>query len=259
MSLTRHEIPGDEGNPQEEEEEEEDEGMLLNLAVSSDSEAGQPSIGVPVSASTPVRADVVPENQETSSGVTTISTSVDSSSSGLPTSSSSSGGQPSLFAGQTSSSGLPTLSSTGQPLSFGGLMSSSGLPTPFPSGKLPSFGGLTPSLGLQTSSSSGLTSSDILSSSLGGSPHNQPPPLPHVGHPQDDTNAQRAPSKPCKCNCPEIAERLKHLEETVNQLVQRQTSTPKTPRGIPSAVTTSAQKYEHMKKLAKPDHLFREF
>lgn len=54
---------------------------------------------------------------------------------------------------------------------------------------------------------------------------------------------------------------MKSLEDTVAQLLQRQQSagTPKTTRGVPATLTTSAQKYEHVGKLGKSGHLFGEF
>lgn len=75
------------------------------------------------------------------------------------------------------------------------------------------------------------------------------------------TSSSAGPDQSCACSCQKLVARVKSLEDTVAQLLQRQQSagTPKTTRGVPATLTTSAQKYEHVGKLGKSGHLFGEF
>lgn len=67
--------------------------------------------------------------------------------------------------------------------------------------------------------------------------------------------------KSCHCSCQRLVERVKALEETVGQLLQRQegASTPKTPRGVPATLATSAQMHERVAKLGTSGKVFGEF
>lgn len=69
------------------------------------------------------------------------------------------------------------------------------------------------------------------------------------------------PDTTCHCGCQSLGERVKVLEDRVRHLMQRQegAGTPKTPRGVPATLTTSAQKHEHVAKLGKSGKVFGEF
>ncbi|XP_060936784.1 uncharacterized protein LOC133013759 [Limanda limanda] len=167
--------------------------------------------------------------------------------------------------------GLPVLSSTPQKnphLSPGGQKTSS-------DGQIPCSSVHTSPNSVHTSSSDVPTSSsDVPTSSSGvhttsssGLGHSHPLPSSPVMQNQDnssqsyntDITSPLPNQRKCNCKCENVAVRLQELENRVNRLVRAQPSapsTPKTPRGIPSKLTTSAQKYEHVTKSNKSEHLF---
>ncbi|KAE8277833.1 hypothetical protein D5F01_LYC24132 [Larimichthys crocea] len=154
------------------------------------------------------------------------------------------GGQKTSSAGQKPCSSVNTSSS-------GVITFSSNVPTSSSSGQ-------TPSSGCQTSPSSGQTSSAGQTSLSSGLSRGHSRPLPSSPVTQNDSCNTESPNRSnCNCNCENVAARLQQLEHIVNGLMRAQPLTPKTPRGIPSKLTASAQKHEHVKKLEKSEHLFQ--
>lgn len=168
--------------------------------------------------------------------------------------------------------GPPALSSTPeQPqLSPGGKETSSSGHTSFCTGvdTSASSGFQKASSAVHTvSSSSVLTASPGVLTSASGHGHDHPLSSSPVVKNRDDSSLSRNMENPlpnqgncnCKCNCENVAARLQQLEHMVDKLMRAQPSTPKTPRGITSKLTASAQKHEHVRKLEKSENLFREF
>lgn len=114
-------------------------------------------------------------------------------------------------------------------------------PSGAPSAVAPSA--IAPPTGVDTAAGTGLATSSPQGATAASSSG--------IGSVSSYATSTSVRDKSCHCSCQRLVERVKALEETVGQLLQRQegASTPKTPRGVPATLTTSAQKYEHVSKL----------